>query len=287
VPEAHTGRLRLWLIAAGVLLVYAPTGVWLWKRWTLSVWNDAHGIFVLPLAAWLGWEALKYAGNREPEDQSAWGYAFVVPALLLHVLDAGIQTHLLSAFSLLLLLPGLSLLLLGPRRTRLIAFPLAFTLFALPIPLALTEHLHLILRQLTTVATAAIVPVIGIPVYAEETTLQLANSSLVIADACSGFSTLYAAVAMACLTAYFAPTSMRRTLVLLSAAPLAIAANILRIVLLVVIVSRTGIDVLSTWIHPASGMLTFALALPVIFWLGGSPAQAESKRPDGAPEAAA
>jgi len=27
--------------------------------------------------------------------------------------------------------------------------------------------------------------------------------------------------------------------------------------------------VLDTFIHPLSGMLTFALALPVIFWLGG------------------
>jgi hypothetical protein len=40
----------------------------------------------------------------------------------------------------------------------------------------------------------------------------------------------------------------------------------------VTIVALTGVEVLETWIHPASGMLTFALALPVIFWLGQSPA---------------
>ena len=28
---------------------------------------------------------------------------------------------------------------------------------------------------------------------------------------------------------------------------------------------------LDTFIHPLSGMLTFALALPIIFWLGGDP----------------
>jgi exosortase/archaeosortase family protein len=54
----------------------------------------------------------------------------------------------------------------------------------------------------------------------------------------------------------------------LLAAPIAIAANVLRVLLLVMLVDWRGEDVLSTWIHPASGMFTFALALPLIFWLG-------------------
>jgi hypothetical protein len=39
-------------------------------------------------------------------------------------------------------------------------------------------------------------------------------------------------------------------------------------VLLVLVVRFMGMGALETWIHPASGMLTFALALPVILWLG-------------------
>jgi hypothetical protein len=30
-----------------------------------------------------------------------------------------------------------------------------------------------------------------------------------------------------------------------------------------------GYDVLETFLHPLAGMMTFALALPIIFWLGG------------------
>jgi exosortase len=178
------------------------------------------------------------------------------------------HTELLSAVSLVLLAPGVSLLAIGAAPTRAIAFPLAFLAFALPIPLSMTEVLHLVLRRVATTVTAGIVPYLGIPVFPEGTMLYLTHAQLEIGDACSGFSTLYAAAAMACLTAYYADGSGRRLLVLASAAPLAIAANVLRIVLLVVIVNRTGIDVLDTWIHPASGMLTFALALPVILWLG-------------------
>jgi exosortase/archaeosortase family protein len=58
-------------------------------------------------------------------------------------------------------------------------------------------------------------------------------------------------------------------LVLAAAAPLAIAANVLRVVALSALVVWYGSGVLDTFIHPLSGMMTFALALPVLFWLGG------------------
>ena len=165
--------------------------------------------------------------------------------------------------------PGSSLLLLGAERTRAIAFPLLFLAFALPIPLGLTEQIHLQLRHVAVAGTAAIVPWFGVPIYVEGTTLHMARGSLLVADACSGFSTLYAAGAVACLTAWSAGTTTRRVLVLLAAAPLAIAANLLRVILLVLLVVWYGGDILHTFIHPASGLMTFALALPIIFWLGG------------------
>ena len=59
---------------------------------------------------------------------------------------------------------------------------------------------------------------------------------------------------------------------LLLAAPIAIVSNVLRVVLLVSLVVWRGEPILETFIHPLSGMMTFALALPVIFWLGGPPA---------------
>jgi exosortase len=270
--ERSTRQLALVGVAGLVVLAtYIPTIVWLWSRWTMSVWHNAHGALVPPVVAYLIWLELK-AKPELPPASSAWGFAFVVPALLMHVLDTGMHTQLLSAISLVLLLPGLSLLFLGVDRTRSITFPLAFMVFALPIPLSVTERLHLALRHVATSGTANLVPWIGIPVYADGTTLHMAEADLQIGDACSGFSTLYAAAAVACLTAWQARGWKRRLLVLGSAAPLALGANVLRIVLLVFVVDRSHIDVLETWIHPASGMLTFAIALPIILWLGNSPA---------------
>ena len=272
----HWSRSTRWGIAAAglmtleLILLYAPTAKFLWERWTMSVWHNAHGVLVPPVAAFLIYQELKRLQGA-PSSASAWGFVFLIPALVLHALDTGMHTQLLSAASILIALPGLSLLLLGVERTRAILFPLAFLVAALPIPLGMTEQIHMQLRLFATAGTAWLVPMFGVPVFAEGTTLHLPVGPLEIADACSGFSTLYAAGAVAFLTAYSTPGWPRRTLVLLSAAPLAIAANLLRVVFLALLVAWQGVEVLETFIHPLSGMMTFALALPVIFWLGGDP----------------
>jgi len=268
--EASTRRrtLLLGIVAAELVMLFAPTVRFLIDRWTVSVWHNAHGMFVPPLVAWLAWQELK-TRTTLPVQGSAWGFVFLVPALILHALDAGIHTELLSAVSLLVAVPGLALLFLGVERTKAIAFPLCFSVFALPIPLGLTETIHLVLRHVTVAATTAVLPWLGITVFTEGTTLHIVNGTLQVADACSGFSTLYASLAVATLTAYTARSTARRVLVLAAAAPIAIASNILRIVFLVVLVYIWGQEILETFLHPLSGMMTFALSLPLIFWLGG------------------
>jgi exosortase len=269
-----------WLVAVGLVVLFAPTVSWLWERWTFSVWHNAHGLLLVPVVAYFVYEELKALRHR-PISSTPWGFAILLPALALHALDAGMNTQLLAAVALVLALPGLSLLFLGVERTKAIAFPLFLLVLALPIPLSFTETIHLQLRHFATAATAAIVPYFGIPVFVEGTTLHMAVGALQVADACSGFSTLHAAIAVSLLTAYMTPSVPRRALVLLAAAPIAIASNVLRITLLVVMVVWRGPEVLETFIHPLSGMMTFALSLPIIFWLGGN----EQRRLEPAPVA--
>jgi len=266
--EVRVSRLALWLVLAGLLAVFAPTIVWLWGRWTLSVWHNAHGLLILPVVGYFVREEL-IALRHLPRSSSAWGFAILLPALGLHALDAGMHTELLSAAAIVLALPGLSLLLLGIPRTRAILVPLLFLALALPIPLSFTEAIHLQLRYLATAGTAFVVPLLGVPVFVEGTTLHMATGALQVADACSGFSTLYAAMAVATLTAYQSTSTRRRVLVMLGAAPIAIASNMLRVILLVLLAVWRGPEILDTFVHPLSGLMTFALSLPIIFWLGG------------------
>jgi exosortase len=273
-PEAAatvTGRWRrplLALVALELAVVFAPTVAWLFDRWTLSVWHNAHGMFVPPLAMWLAWQELR-ARPELPVRGSAWGFLFLVPALGLHAIDAGLHSQLLSALALFLAIPGFALVLIGTARTKQIAFPLSFLAFAIPIPLAFTEPVHMFLRQIVAASTAAFLPHFGVSVFREGTDLHTTGGTINIVDACSGFSTLYAAAAVAFLAAYSTKSWRRRILVLVAAAPIAIAANLLRVLVLTLAVIWYGNWVLASFLHPLSGMLTFALALPPLFWLGG------------------
>jgi exosortase len=260
-------RLFLAMVAIGLVALYAPTVNWLIDRWTMSVWHNAHGMLIPFAVAYFVWQELQPLARVERQ-ANPWGFAFLTAALVLHVLDTGMHTQILSAMSIVVALPGLSLLFLGTARTKAIAFPLLFLVFMLPIPLVLTERLHLLLREIATAATASVVPLLGITVFTEGTTLHLREGVLQVSDACSGFSTLYASCAVAALTAYSCNHWRGRLLAIASAVPLAIGANILRIVLLVLAVRFLGMGSLDTWIHPGSGMLTFAIALPAIMWLG-------------------
>jgi exosortase len=260
-------RLLLALVGTELVALYAPTVSWLFDRWTLSVWHNAHGMLIPVAVAYFAWHELRPLA-RVPAVPSAWGFPLLLAALALHVLDTGMHTQILSAASIVVALPGLSLLFLGAARTKAIAFPLAFMVFMLPLPLVLTERIHLELREIATVATAAIVPWLGITLFSEGTTLHMREGVLVVGDACSGFSTLYASCAVAAMVAYSCDRPKGRIAALVGAVPVAIAANVIRIVLLVLAVRVLGIQSLDTWLHPASGMLTFAIALPVILWLG-------------------
>ena len=270
LPARARIDMRLWLVLLALIAIYAPTVAWLWERWTMSVWHNAHGMMIPFVVAYFVRDELqRHEGPAEAG--SPWGFAWLIPAMLMHVFDGAMHTQLLSAASIVVAMPGLSLLVLGPSRTRAILFPLLFLVFMLPIPLGVTERVHLALRHLTAAGVEHLVPLVGVPLFRENLTLESGTARLFVADACSGFSTLYAAMTVACLTAYFCPVTWRRAAVLLLAAPIAIAANILRVSLLVLLVRWYGNGVLDTWMHEGSGILTFILALPIIFWIGSAP----------------
>ncbi len=268
-PEKQN-RWLLWLVAVLLGILYAPTCLWLWDRWTMSVWQNGHGILVTVVVLYLVWGELQKLKSL-PLSSNPWGFAVLIPALLIHMLDTGIHSQLLSGIALFLSLPGLALLFLGTERTKAILFPLSTLLLTLPIPLVFTESMHLVLRHIATRSVAWLLNLMGVPVFSTGTLLEVEGGSLMVADACSGFATLYAAMTIAILTAYFCKSPRRRILLLLIAAPLAIGVNIMRVLLLTLLVNWFGLDVLATSAHEISGLLTFVIALPIIFYLGQNP----------------
>lgn len=266
------------LAAAAFLLslaVFGPTLQWMYREWTRSVWSNEHGLFVPFVMAWLARNALR--DDTGPAEASAWGFLPLGAGLLLAAIDANAQTRYVAAAGLLLALLGLSLLLLGPRRTFALRVPLLIGIMLVPIPY--TVGTPLALRTLTASLVLPLLHGLGLTAMREGTQLLLPRQSFMVADACSGVATLYASLAAALVLAALSTSHWRRALLILAAPALALAANVVRVTLLVLLAQTFGSRLLDTAIHEASGVATFLGVLVVLFAIAntrasGTPATA-------------
>ena len=161
-----------------------------------------------------------------------------------------------------MLLPGLSLLLLGTERTRAMRVPLIIALFMVPLPYLVTSVLFL--REITTEGVVALLRLGGVAVYSEGTVIQLAWGPFRVSEACSGLSTFYSAIAISVVFAGLSSSPGRRAALILSAIPLAITANIVRVIVLVFLCKWFGNELLATPIHEGSGAATFAVVFLIL-----------------------
>jgi exosortase len=269
-PSAAVG-----LVLAAAAAAFAPTLVWLFREYRISIWHNADGFFVAAAMALLARSALRRDGSEAPE-ASAWGFALLVPALALAVFDAGLRSGTLSAVALVLALPGLSLLLLGARRTRLLALPLALGVFLVPIPAAFEDPLGF--ASASAALVEPLVRALGIEAHRHETAFRLSTGWLGIGGNCSGLSTLHAGVALAGLFAFTARSRARRLLLLAMVVPIALVVNGARVAGLVVLCDRFGMEMLGTPLHGLSGIASFWLAVGALWLLADRPAVREALR---------
>ena len=264
----------LWVVP--FLVLATPIVLSMWNKWTRSIWENGHGMFVPFLAGVLGYYALQRCPVKS-EEPSKWGFAFLVPGLFVIVLDAVIRTDYLRSVALLICLPGLSLLLLGPRRTRALRFPLCLAFFMLPLPHAVLGPIHDVLTRITTIGTEWVLHMMRLPAFAEGTLLHLPHGTFRVVEQCSGFSALYAAVTVSLVLAYMSHSWSRRAFLLSVAVPLAIAGNVLRIVLIAILAEWKGFHILDTPAHVLSGYASFILTLGVLLLLGGGPSGSRAR----------
>ena len=60
----------VYLAAVELAILYAPTLRWLFERWTLSVWQHAHGLLIPPVVGYFVYQELRPLARR-PREASA------------------------------------------------------------------------------------------------------------------------------------------------------------------------------------------------------------------------
>lgn len=255
----------LWLLGAGFLLVYAPLFPELVRDWS-GGGDFSHGFLVLPLAAWLIWDRREriVAAAARPFPVGAALLGLGVVAYLLGVAGA---EYFLQRASMVAFLGGWILLVWGPARARPLVFPVAFLLFMIPPPSLLWNSLSFPLQLLASRISEGVVMLLGIEAVRAGNVIHLASCSLEVAHACSGLRSLVTLLALAALLAEGSVLrggprhGLLKVLLFLSAVPVAVAVNALRVAGTVVAADAYGPGVASGPLHEATGLVTFALAM--------------------------
>jgi exosortase len=261
VREARPGpdgrMVRVW-IAVGAL-AFAPALLALARVWS-AVPYYAHG-FLVPVFAGAAAYGLRerLVASSTPSPR-VWAWAAV---LSVYGLGLASDSTSLQGLALVGAVAAGVLQLWGRLGVRTLAFPLFFLLFMVPLPGALVDPFIRWLQLLVSGAAVTALDAFGAGVVHQGNVLVLPNGeSLFVADACSGITSLITLTPLAVALAWYAESRWSaRFWILASVVPLAMAANLLRVVGTTLAVQRWGTEAVleSAW-HDLSGVGTFTLA---------------------------
>jgi exosortase len=251
------------------LLVYAPILYYMGIHWSMSE-DYSHGFLIAPLALYFAWERRGLL-RRAPVQADWWG---VVPLVLstaaLVIGRLGVELMNMRV-SFVLALIGLVLLLLGREVTRILAFPLFFLFLMVPLPQSLVNVVAFPLQLVAADWAVQLLYQLHIPALREGNIIHLPDTTLFVADACSGLRSLMALITLGVVFAYFFRKSWgERIVIVLSAIPIAIVVNALRVALTGVLTFRFGQQAAEGVIHEFQGLITFGAAFVLLLaeaWL--------------------
>lgn len=258
-----------WLpVAAALLVMYVPTYVAL----AHGSWNEehnAHGPLVLGVVAWLAWRLRDDLAALPERGATVAGSAALAVGLLFYVLGRALEFVYFEAFSQIPVLIGLLLFIYGGRGVRVMWFPLLYMLFLVPLPGVVVDAATGSLKQLVSVIAENLLYEAGYPIARTGVILSIGQYQLLVADACSGLNSMYSLTAMGLLFLYLAWDGnwLRTLLLLLAIWPIAFAANIVRVIALVLITYYMGDEAAQGFLHGFSGILLFVVALFLLLGL--------------------
>ena len=233
------------------------------ERWRIDP-RYSHGFLVPAFAAVLLWQRRRQL--EEARSPSWWGVPSLVTAAALYLAGAYFYFEWFSYVSLLPALAGLALLS-GGRPVLQWAWPgLAFLVFMLPLPFRLEVALAGPLQRLATVASTYALQILGMPALAEGNVILLEDVRIGVVEACSGLSMLLVFFALSTAVALLSPRPLwERGIVVASAAPIAVMANVLRITATGVLHLSVGRRWADLVFHDLSGWLMMPVALGLLY----------------------
>ncbi len=235
----------------------------------LVVWsndgNYSHGFLVPLISIYFAHLAAQHGPVAVRSGVCAGAFLLMI-SLLGRIATTLIPVGVVGDVSFLFGLAGICALLLGTDVLRRYWFAFFFLIFMVPLPVALYARIASPLQLMVSQIATEVLNATGVPVLREGNMMTLPRGvRMFVAEACSGMRQLTGFLALTVAVAYL---SMRpawyRLAVIVSAVPIAMTANVARVVLTGNIMHWVNPEYASGAYHTAEGLLMMGLGLSLL-----------------------
>jgi exosortase len=252
------------IVAIGFGVLYHAVLVKLVRDWVVDD-NYSHGFLIVPIAAWLAWERRGRLADALLRP-TWWGLAIIAASVM--VLAAGVlgAELFLTRISMLGVMAGAVLFLYGLQPLRILAFPILFLVLMIPLPAIVFNQVAFPLQLLASRFGEMVLTLAGVPVLREGNVITLSNTSLEVAEACSGIRSLVSLITLAVVYGYVTDRrNWARVTLAAAAVPVAIVANGIRVAGTGLAAHYMGPEAAQGFFHEFSGWLVFVVAFVLLF----------------------
>ena len=258
-----------WLIVLiGFAAMYLPTYWWAAN----GIWqtdDHAHGAIILLIVIWLFWQEREAILAVEPKPLAAIGWPCFIFGLLVYVMGRSQNISILEIGSQILVLGGAILVLKGWAGIRAAWFPLLYIVFMIPLPGILVDAVTGPLKNWISIIAEHVLYSLGYPIARNGVVLTIGQYQLLVADACSGLHSMFSLSALGLLFMYITERTswLHNGIMIVSILPIAFAANIVRVMVLILVTYHLGDEAGQGFLHGAAGMVLLLVALLFFFLL--------------------
>ena len=255
--------------------------------------NYSHG-FLVPLISLYFANQAAQRGSVEIRSGVRLGSVLLVLSLLGRIATVVVPVGFVGDLSFLLGLAGVCSLIYGTEALGRYWFAFFFLIFMVPLPVALYARIASPLQMIVSQIASSAMTATGLPILREGNMMTLPGGvQMFVAEACSGMRQLTGFLALTAAVAYLSPRPVwYRISVVLSAVPIAMTANITRVVLTGYIMHYLNPEFAAGNFHTAEGLLMMGFGLSMLraeCWVLDTvldltrPAPASLRRTVGAP----
>ena len=230
--------------------------------------NYSHGFLVPLIAGYFIYQKKEELASAQFRPSNLGLPAMLASLALLVVGIAGTEYFTMRS-SLVFLLAGIVLYWFGWQVLKVLALPIGFLLFMVPLPYIVYDAMAFPLKLFITKVSVFVLKAMGIIVWREGNIIMFPQTVLEVADACSGLRSLMSLLALSVAFAFFSQqTNLKRTLLVLSAIPIAIFTNMLRVIVTGFLAQYYGAAAAEGFFHEFAGMAVFAMAMVLLVGVG-------------------